>query len=342
MSGQRGFSLIELMVGIVVAIIGLLAVTYIFIEFSHHRNTETSLMEAQSNGAMALYMLERDLSQAGFGLAQLKNCNCRKDSGDQTNAFCEYWKSDDAVHAQSALPIMIADGGDGVSDSIFVQYATPSSGLNVYQILIKQLQATDDFELKSVAGITANDKLVLNRGGNCAMYQATAVATATKSIAHASGEMTPNPDPLPGVGYELAMPNDAMINLGQFVSKNFVVNAATSQLQENTRPTYANNTALMDNIVYLKAELGTDTDGDKIADTWSKPAVSPEFGTIVAARVGIVARSQVKDTESPTAASLEVLPAMGAGDATSYTVPDKKYRYKVYYTVIPLRNMLWN
>ena len=64
----RGFSLIELLIGMVIAMMGLAAVGSMMMTFSKKRSTVTQTMVAQDNGVMALYRLERDLAQAGYGL----------------------------------------------------------------------------------------------------------------------------------------------------------------------------------------------------------------------------------------------------------------------------------
>jgi type IV pilus assembly protein PilW len=335
-----------MMIGITVGMLGMLAVSTVFVSFNKHRTVETSLMEAQSNGAMALYLLERDLDRAGYAFMELQGCTCTYVSGGGATltsnpAFCERRPSDVLVHAQSAIPLFITDGGNQ-SDSIFIQYGTPGGGLPISQVLTKQNDVSDDFQLKSIAGITVNDKLVMNRGGACALYQATDFSGSLKTVVHAQNTINPDPTAWPAVGYDTAFPDDQLINLGQYVSKNFHVDEAAAQLLENTGPQYDNDTPVVENIVYLKAEVGIDTDGDKRVNSWSKPASITDYGAVAAIRVGVVARSQATENDSPTAATLEVLPAITGGAKQDYTVPDRKFRYKVYYTIIPLRNMLWH
>jgi type IV pilus assembly protein PilW len=302
-------------------------------------------VEAQSNGALALFLLERDIDKAGYGFMALQGCQC--DDGVSgtpiSRAFCEKNSSDTTIRAQSAAPITITDGG-GDSDSIFVQYGTPLGGLSVNSVLAKQDPGNfvQPFQLKSVAGIVPNEILVLNRAGNCAAYQATAVTESDKTISHDADANTINPAAPPSSSYDTAWPNDQIVNLGHYVSKNFHVDANAAQLIENTSPTYTNDTPVVDNIVYMKADLGIDTGTDKLVDSWQKPANIADYSKVLAIRIGIVARNQVIDRESPTPDTLVVLPAINGGTEQTYAVPDKKYRYKVYYTIIPLRNMLWN
>ena len=340
----RGFSLIELMIAVTLGLLGLLAVTTIYIEFNKHRTVETSLMEAQNNGALALFLLERDLDRAGSGFMALQGCRRAYDDGGGVTArsFCQTYPTNLTPNPQSALPLVVTDGGTG-SDRIRVQYGTPLGGLSVTTILDKQVNFSDPFKLKSAAGIVIGDIIVLNRGGNCAAYEASGVSESTKTVSHEPGTGSLNVTAAPTEGgYDTAMANDWIVNLGHYVSKDFFIDATTSQLVESSRPTYADNNPVVDDIVYMKADIGRDTDNDNLVNVWDKPLNVADYSTVIAIRVGIVARSQVVDRESPTPPSLVVLPAITGGTEQTYTVPDQKYRYKVYYTIIPLRNMLWS
>ena len=344
-SKPRGFNLIEMMIGIAVGMVAMLAIAKIFVNFNHQRTVETSLMEAQSNGAMALFMLERDIDRTGYGFMELQNCHCKYiDTGgvaqDTSPSFCEGPK-DGQINARGTQPIVITDGGNN-SDQITLRYGTPATGLSIIQVLNKQVNKGDDFEMKTIAGITLKDNVVLNRNGACAEYQVSGISVANRTLQYAVNAQYPNnPDPTlwPTIGYETAFPDDSMINLGQIVDKVLKINTGTSQLIESNYP-YTTDESLVDNIVFMKAELGLDTSGDLIVDSWSKTTVN--YNQVVALRVGLVARSPVTENDSPTAATLEVLPAISGGAATTYTVPDQKYRYKVFYTIIPMRNMIWH
>jgi type IV pilus assembly protein PilW len=69
-SRSRGFSLIELMVGIVISLIGTLAIMAAFALFEGQKRTTTAGDDAQQNGSYSLYALERQLRTGGSGLVQ--------------------------------------------------------------------------------------------------------------------------------------------------------------------------------------------------------------------------------------------------------------------------------
>ena len=117
MRQQRGFNLVELMIGLTISLMGLAAVASMMMTFSKNRGSVAQTQAAQDNGVMALYRLERDISQAGYGLMDLQGCTPTIVNGDGTNP------------SFSPLPISIGFVGTGVSDTILVQGTNPVSGI---------------------------------------------------------------------------------------------------------------------------------------------------------------------------------------------------------------------
>ena len=97
-----------------------------------------------------------------------------------------------------------------------------------------------------------------------------------------------------------------------------------------------------------------------VVDTWDNitPTTNAGWRQVVAVRLAVVARSatyekEVVTTANPTWDVGSVIPVTGAvtcpsgtGKCLSLKVDGltdwQHYRYKVFDTVIPLRNMLWN
>ncbi|MDD2883787.1 MAG: PilW family protein [Dechloromonas sp.] len=65
---ERGFSLVELMVASVIGMVTILAITQSMMFFDGQRRGTTSGVDAQSNGAFATYIVERDLRMAGYAV----------------------------------------------------------------------------------------------------------------------------------------------------------------------------------------------------------------------------------------------------------------------------------
>jgi len=62
-----GFSLVEIMVGMVIGLLSTIVVMQVYATFEGQKRTTTSGSDAQTNGAVALYTVERDARLAGYG-----------------------------------------------------------------------------------------------------------------------------------------------------------------------------------------------------------------------------------------------------------------------------------
>jgi type IV pilus assembly protein PilW len=70
---QGGFSLVELMVGLVISLICVFAMLSAFAVYEGQKRTTTNGSDAQQNGSFSMYELERQIRTAGSGLVQGKN-----------------------------------------------------------------------------------------------------------------------------------------------------------------------------------------------------------------------------------------------------------------------------
>jgi type IV pilus assembly protein PilW len=65
---QRGFSLPEIMIGMVIGMIGIIVIMQVTSVFEKQKSTTTSGDDAQNGGAIALYGMQKEISQAGWGI----------------------------------------------------------------------------------------------------------------------------------------------------------------------------------------------------------------------------------------------------------------------------------
>ncbi len=65
---QAGFSLVEILVGLVIGLLATLVILQVFSVFEGQKRTTTGVADAQTNGSIALYTLARDLQRAGFAM----------------------------------------------------------------------------------------------------------------------------------------------------------------------------------------------------------------------------------------------------------------------------------
>jgi type IV pilus assembly protein PilW len=72
----RGFSMIELMVAMLIGLIGMIIIFQVFEVSEGIKRTTTSGGDAQQNGAVALFVIERDLRSAGNGFNETPMAGC--------------------------------------------------------------------------------------------------------------------------------------------------------------------------------------------------------------------------------------------------------------------------
>lgn len=68
-AAAAGFSLVELMVALVIGLAATIVIMQMFAVSESRKRASTSGADAQTNAAVTLYQLERDIRQAGYGLA---------------------------------------------------------------------------------------------------------------------------------------------------------------------------------------------------------------------------------------------------------------------------------
>jgi type IV pilus assembly protein PilW len=65
---QAGFTIVELMVGLVIGLIASLVIMQTFSTFEGNKRSTTGISDAQTSGSIGLYMLQRELQFAGYGI----------------------------------------------------------------------------------------------------------------------------------------------------------------------------------------------------------------------------------------------------------------------------------
>jgi len=224
------------------------------------------------------------------------------------------------------------------------------------------------FPVTSSLGIKKGDLLVAVTDSTvpCGLFQATGDGSAG-SVPRADDAAGWNASGQPTTAYG---DGSYLVNLGQLIDHSYDINTTTSALRQTVFSAGAGNYAINDaqpGIVQLKALYGkcstcTDTTTGPI-DSYDNvtPTTNAGWLQVMAIRVAVVARSAQYEKDPVTSTdqnSTGILWDVGTaapvtGSATCHgtsqcltlkldTSTDwTHYRYKVYDTVIPLRNLLW-
>ncbi len=153
---SRGFSVVEIMVGLVVGLVSMLVIMQMFMAFDRQSRTTATGDDAQTNGALALHLIEREVRVAGTsmteGVPQVfpPLAGCRTNIYDTsaylvpnpTAPFVSTVRPGGSVSPVMLAPVVISDGGGGASDAITLAYGT--------SIIAAPYQLTDTFGAASL------------------------------------------------------------------------------------------------------------------------------------------------------------------------------------------------
>jgi type IV pilus assembly protein PilW len=366
---SAGMSLIELMVGAAIGLIGIVIITHVYLTNEQHKRATTAAGGAQTNGAIALYALEHEIRQAGFGLnsSYAFQCNCDSTTNAGCSAIQYYYdlkysfppnaSMTNSRNALSLYPFIITDAPN-TPDVLSVFYGSDNER-SLSTILIDNMVTPGaDIKPDGTAGFEANNFIVLQNGTTCAMYQVTGVVAQT--LLHADNIWNPAAG---GTLPTWAKDSTRIFNLGSRpVWKTYGIANGKLQVTDQLAVLTAGAVSqdLMDGIVDLQAQYGKDTNGDNVIDVWTKqlPAVAGanfdanDIGQIKAVRLAVLARSEHYEKPSVAAGPCEATTAANRptwGGTANLPFPTfdapgalpSCYKYRVFETVVPLRNMLW-
>ena len=380
---SAGMSLVELMVGAAIGLIGIVIITHVYLTNEQHKRTTTAAGGAQTNGAIALFALERDIRQAGFGLNSsfAFECNCNPLVNAGCSAVRYYYDgkyttppNPDTTNSRNALtlyPFIItnldtADGPNTGPDTLSVFYGSDNERALSTVLIDSMNPAGADIKPDGTAGFDVGNLVVLQSGTTCSMTQVTGIVA--ESLLHADNSWNPaGGGTLPTFNKDVTR----VFNLGSRpVWRTFGVQYSqplrdinlgklqvTDQYRLLTEPGYVTQD-LMDGIVDLQAQYGKDLNDDGVVDVWTKVLPAGGIGTnfnatdimqVIAVRLAVLARSEHYEKPSTPGGACEATtaanrPTWSGGDFLTFNAAGALpscYKYRVFETVVPLRNMMW-
>lgn len=357
---QTGFSLVEIMVGLVIGLLAALVIMQVFSVFESQKRSTTGTANAQTNGSIALYTIQRDLLMAGYGLLPIGVTGVADSAIDCTALTIEA-----ATGIGDISPVTITDGGvAGASDIITVRYSSSDKG--GIPVTIRGV-ATNDMSVDSnlncqypATPLTPENAIIIN-GNSCFMTAVTALSAPTA---------------LPPATITLRDPTGAIVGaslacLGRWNEIVYRVN--NGSLERNGAPTVAD-------IVNIQAQYGIGNPAaanpNRIVQwvnatgAWAAPTPANR-NLIKAVRVAVVARNGSYEKTRPDGTDVTVSYAGKAcsslttdaptgvcawSGTSSGTIPPsdapaidlsndpdwQHYRYRVFETIIPMRNVIWS
>lgn len=352
MKYEMGFSLIELLVGMVIGLLGLMVIVQVSTGNESQRRIATHGMDSLLNGQLALNDLQRKISASGYGLTAHANalgCEIRMKYASASTTTL------------NLAPVSIVQGNSGAPDRIRILASTADSWAIPTRIVINHPPTAANFFVDSDIGIKDQDLLLLvpqvpDASNWCTVVQSTNTAS-NSGVGTGAGQnqILHNPSSpwnpagganiMPAGGYKIG---DYLINLGRWQSVSYSIDnnsllASALDTQDGT----TKSTPLYSDVINLQAQYGLDNgansgtpnDGKVDEFTETTPITAAAWRQLLAIRLAVLTRSQQWEKKEITT----VAPRWQGGDFSMNHVGNdwRHYRYKVFQTTIPLRNMLW-
>lgn len=335
---QRGVTLIELMVAVIIGLVVTLAVTSLLIFSESSKRTTTATNDMGQTGAYAAYVLDRAVRGAGSGFTQSWSLagafGCRLNATLPGTPNLPRGTAFPAPFAAAFLggasgsanlrvaPVLIGKSqSDAGSDVLVVMGGTASSG-DVPRLILSSGKSSNILRLDSTTGLAEGDLGLVSASGttDCLLEQ----VHASTAFADTSGN---DALPLGGTYYTASGSTTSLATLAASGSAYFTplgnVNAGNTQFQmfgvgsNNTLYSYdllmSNGTdasqAIADGVAEMHALYGLDTNADGVLDTWVDPgaagydiatlmATPAKARQVVAVRIALVLRSANYEKEN--------------------------------------------
>lgn len=360
---QRGVGLVDTMVGLALGLLVTLVIIQVWGTFEAQKQRTISGASAQVNGLLAMAQLEQELRNAGAGLTDAAAFDC-------TTIYSWYKSGGTTVSpvpafANGMAPVRITDGGSG-PDTLLVKRS--GDLLGAIPTLLTQTMPAPSSELN--VGFTtgfADGDVVLavdSTTGNCTVMLVSQVQAAAAKLQHNPGATTTyNPDAAYQAdnGWPAYSSGAKILKIGRTVAHSFGIGGNQLTLTDLSNPAGTATSVVSADIVTLQAQYGIANSGSQDVNAWVNATAATGWNVLDAAkvrrikavRVAIVARSGKREAADVTApctnAAGAVVNANGpcvwpdAEPVLDFSAtPDwKKYRYRVYQAVVPMRNVIW-
>ena len=340
---QTGFTLVEIMVGLAIGMLATMVIMQVISVFESQKRVTTGTADAQTNGGIALYNIGRELQLAGYPLLPVTNSplECT------TLTF-------GATGIGSISPVTITDGvaasGVSASDTITIRYGNSQMGGVPTQITAMGAPTANDATVDNNLGCAVNDIAIVTNGTTCAMTSVTALSAAGVVPAIITLQNT-----------TAAIAGANLACLGTWNEITYAAN--NGNLERTVAPGAA--VPSVTGIVNIQAQYGVSATAssnqvtqwvDASGGTWAAPAIG-DRNRIKAVRIAVVARNPKIESAAVTTACSSTTTAAPTGlcawagsvaspaptiDLSAGDPDWLRYRYRVFETIIPLRNVIWS
>jgi type IV pilus assembly protein PilW len=341
---QRGLSIIELMVGLVVALLVGLAAAGSAKVFTASQRQGMGYGGMTIGSSTALAAMKSDIASAGLGFFGDSSFKCHRLALSVGTSV--------KFDSSSFAPARITRSGTGslATDRLDVLYSTAiDGGANV---LISGAATSAAADVQSLLPASVGQTVLMApaaAGTPCLVRTVTAVTASTdttpQSLAFgSSGTYNQGTFTAPPTFVE----EDRVALLGEVRWSRYSLSGTNLQLE---RPLEGTSAVLMRNVIGFRAQYGVSASDTSTTLTGWEDATGATWGSVSdgnvdrvrAVRLGLVTRSAQREKENSagTCEASAAKPQLFGVDVEPDVTDWQCYRYRTTVVVVPLRNMVW-
>ena len=348
---SKGFSLIEVMVALVIGMIAVVVVMQVARLAEGQKRTTTGAGDAQSNAALAMYSIQRDIKQAGYGVASLGVFGCPL----QLPAPASHQLAALAPVTINPAATDVVAGDDG-TDTLLIVYGGSAGAPEGDSIVSAGTIGTSQrIGLLSPSNFRAGEYVFAAPKAptnGCALTMNAITAVAATAITVPDIGATEGNMSLFGLGPTPRVVAYA-VRGGNLTVCDYMQGNCSAACTASNATCNDNWAVVAQSIVSLRAQYGRDAAAplNGSVDTWdqttptntanNQETYAGAWAAISAVRLALVTRNDQPERDIVTSAE-----PTWAGGTIDLSADDddetwKHFRYQVYETVVPLRNLPW-
>ncbi len=369
---QRGFSLIELMVAVVIGLALTLTLATITINFESNKRALNSANNLSMSGAYVSYELDRQLRSAGSGFTanwdDTFGCllSVARNGTTLLPSPAAFPAPFAAIPTQVRLAPVLIHAGAGAGGSDVLALMIGAAGLGeVSNDVLQATAAADRLNATNTLGLNGGDLALVvdDTLGACMLQQVSAgfVGGATSLLTFGGTYAAANISGLALAALGVTTPPAKVLALGNAAGSRpqfhllGVGNNATLfsydllRLDGGTTPI-----PVADGVLDMRALYGVDTDGDLVINTWVPPtaagftaaalsgngaAAQQNLRSILAVRIGLILRGDGLSRTDVSPSEVILFPTLPALQyKRTLTAAEKLQQVRIIEMTVPLRN----
>lgn len=358
---ELGMSLVELLVAVAIGLIGILIITQAYLVGDNFNKATLGEGGAQTNGLISLYTMERDARNAGYGFNNSAALGCG-------NIFWYYDPSYSSNIGGGTLPNITLAPFVITHDSVTpanpdkISFMYSSEGERMMPTTVSSFNAkSSEVSVDGTDGFKIGDLVLMVNAGGCTLGKITQVQGVAQKLQLNPGVSAPFNPPAWGSFPTTYASGDSILNLGNPTVRTYqIANGRLQTIDSLFTTGAATPVDLVDAVVDLRALYGKDTNNDNIVDTYdyNTPTTSAGWLQITSAKIAVLTRAGNYEKKSAGATECDAtttVPTWSGSTATGQVTTanpflaisvasgseDRCYRYRVFETTVPLRNMIW-